>query len=324
MNKTKTAKVHLGRFLFVVPVITLLLISFRNLDTASLPGGDHIVAQITAMDTLPVPPSPPVPPVAPAPPASPAAPVPLVSEVAPLAPAVPAPPAAPKLPANVKAIHVVNNLVTVTLKNGKTEKYDLDKPKEKAAFGKKYGKLPAPPPPPSVPVPAVPRSVKGAAAVETTVPDVDIQAVGPAVTISAASTSRQGTYAYTVAPTSSVATEATEAVTLQADHIIVGSPVTETIAVAEEDRLLEITRHTTRAQLEEMKKMLADDGYELKIENVNYDDGNLTSIRGRISNRERHASFVADDFSRVTITARVNAKGVSGFTIHIYGGRVKA
>jgi TonB-dependent SusC/RagA subfamily outer membrane receptor len=66
--------------------------------------------------------------------------------------AVPPPPAIPHLPDNVKGMSTYKNIdkktgtniytVTITLKNGKKEKYNLNDPKEKAAYTDKYGELP--------------------------------------------------------------------------------------------------------------------------------------------------------------------------------------
>ncbi len=97
-------------------------------------------------DTVPVPPPPPPPPA-------------IVIDT-------PQPPAKMiTLPDNVESINIhkdVNNkkgsntnTVTVTLKNGNKEVYNLNDPKEKSAYIKKYGELPQPPPPPAgAPVPA--------------------------------------------------------------------------------------------------------------------------------------------------------------------------
>lgn len=56
-----------------------------------------------------------------------------------------------KMPENVKSTTINNHTVTVRLKDGTVEKYDLNKPEEKEAYIKKYGELPSPPPPPAVP-----------------------------------------------------------------------------------------------------------------------------------------------------------------------------
>lgn len=187
MNKLKTAKVHLVRFLLVLPVLAVILLSFRKQigDTLSLPrhGAD---VPVVYSDTVPevkepnskgyfidikgvggdctvvvkdknknevkrllltdwneksdyyeglyglIPPPP-----------------------------VPPPPAAPgmtvkmKLPENVQRINADNEKVTVWLKNGEKEKYDMNVPSEKEEFEKKYGKLPPPPPPPPAPAKAI-------------------------------------------------------------------------------------------------------------------------------------------------------------------------
>jgi beta-lactamase regulating signal transducer with metallopeptidase domain len=66
----------------------------------------------------------------------------------PVPPVPPIPPAPPKLPDNVKSININNNKVLVKLKDGTSEKYDLNVRDQKAAFEKKYGNLLEPPIPP--------------------------------------------------------------------------------------------------------------------------------------------------------------------------------
>lgn len=97
-------------------------------------------------------------------PATPAAPADVVTvQGYPIAPAAPSgeivvtgyatPRPTVKMPENVKSIKITNDQkAEVELKNGKTEKYDLRNPNEKAKFDAKY---PAPPPPPPPPVKGV-------------------------------------------------------------------------------------------------------------------------------------------------------------------------
>jgi hypothetical protein len=107
MNKAKSARVHLIRFLFLLPLLVVVLLAFRN----STQGKQPPVKGVTT-DTIP---------------------------------------AAPKTPAGWKDINTIDvtdqQKVTIRLKNGKTEKYDLVNAKEKEAFEKKYGALPEPPTP---------------------------------------------------------------------------------------------------------------------------------------------------------------------------------
>ncbi|WP_052273366.1 M56 family metallopeptidase [Flavihumibacter solisilvae] len=226
MNSIRTARVHLVKFAFVLPLVAVLLLAFRKEREARKEkeeflqnGQSPLSRSIAVNDTTPseklqshregyvlsiadnngecivifkdktgkvvkameltewnknskvntliygelpsVPPPPPPAPGAPVPveivvqptPAIEAAPgvaeAPKKTVMSPLKvyPVVPAAPEAPRLPANVRSIQINNNKVNVELKNGRTEKYDLEIPAEKAAFEKKYGKIQEPQPP---------------------------------------------------------------------------------------------------------------------------------------------------------------------------------
>ena len=123
MNKLKSAKLHLIKFLFVLPLAAALLLAFRDKQVASKKALQLSNAALVISDTVPTPPPPPP----------------------------PAPPQVKALPENVQAVSVKNLLATVTLKDGTIEKYDLNSKMQKAAYEKKYGTLPPPPPPPPVP-----------------------------------------------------------------------------------------------------------------------------------------------------------------------------
>lgn len=109
MNRTKSARVHLIRFLFLLPLLVVVLLAFRNTTQGRqqpLPG--------IVTDTIPD--------------------------------AVGTPPGWK----DMNTIDVTDeHKVTIRLKNGKTERYDLKNPKDKTAFEKKYGSLPEPPVPPT-------------------------------------------------------------------------------------------------------------------------------------------------------------------------------
>lgn len=113
MNKTKSARVHLIRFLFLLPLLIVVLLAFRNTTQEHrqpLPG--------TVTDTIPN---------------------------------------AAKTPPGWKDMNTINvtdeQQITIRLKNGKTERYDLKNSKDKTEFEKKYGALPQPPSPPAILVP---------------------------------------------------------------------------------------------------------------------------------------------------------------------------
>ena len=179
MNKTKSARVHLLRFLFLLPVLAVILVSFRDQF-----GNSPVVQPPVYTDTIPLVKTPnskgyiinildnkghcmveikdrkgklvekllltdwnekekiyeeKYGEIPPPPPPEP--------------PVPPVPPVPVELPGNVKSINVNNNKAKVVLKDGKSEQYDLDNEKQKEAFEKKYGPvLPPPPPPPAKPV----------------------------------------------------------------------------------------------------------------------------------------------------------------------------
>jgi len=54
-------------------------------------------------------------------------------------------------PEDISLININSKTIEIRLKDGTADKYNLDNSVEKAAFEKKYGKLPTPPPPPAAP-----------------------------------------------------------------------------------------------------------------------------------------------------------------------------
>ncbi len=121
MNKIKSARVHLVRFLFVLPLVAVLLLAFIEKHNDIVQSSVLEATVKNGIDTVP---------------------------------------GTGSLSQNVKSIDVYNSKATVKLKNGKLEKYNLNNEREMAAFTKNYGALPPPPPPlplpPVAPVPPVP------------------------------------------------------------------------------------------------------------------------------------------------------------------------
>ncbi len=64
------------------------------------------------------------------------------------APPPPMPPSVSDLPENITSVEVKNNKVTIKLKNGQIELYDLNNPAQAQKFESQYGKIVVPPPPP--------------------------------------------------------------------------------------------------------------------------------------------------------------------------------
>jgi len=124
MNKQQTHPYHAIKFLLLVPIVALLLMAFAERKTL-LKNFNEVVLH----DTVPPPPPPP-------------------------SASAPTPTADVKV-ANIKQMDVTNKdgvkKVTVTLKNGKKETFDLNKEEDKKRFEQKYGKIQDPPSPPGLP-----------------------------------------------------------------------------------------------------------------------------------------------------------------------------
>lgn len=131
MNKKQTNPYHAIKFLLLVPIVAVLLMAFAERKQL-LQSFNKVVLH----DTLP--------PTAPLPPLEKLNNMPSAS-----------PPVDKKIAADIKQMDVINKdgikKVTITLKNGTKEIYNLNKEEDKKKFEKKYGKLadaPAPPPAP--------------------------------------------------------------------------------------------------------------------------------------------------------------------------------
>ena len=118
MNKKQTHPFHVIKFLLLVPIVALLLMAFteRKQWIASL-------QEPVRKDTVPTPPKPPV-----------------VNEIKIKQSVSPAD--EKQLPSDVAAMHVIKrkdeNKVSITLKNGKKEFFDLSKPEDKKRLEQKY------------------------------------------------------------------------------------------------------------------------------------------------------------------------------------------
>jgi competence protein ComGC len=347
----KSAKVHLVKFLFLLPLIGAMLLAFRN-KVSNQKDPETIHTKIDIIDTIPAPakparpafpknvasivakgnaltvtlkngsketynldkpeqreafekkyghmpdfPEPPDPPK-PAEPSEPAKPLDLEeSKLPPAAASPPIPPVVQKIPANVSAIHINNEKATIKLKNGKVETYDLNKPDEKEAFEKKYGDF-TPTPPVKPVAPSAPKVTPVASTLTVTGPE-------PVVAID-----------FPV-PVTSVST------TLSADVIYV-QPANHSISPGDkEETIVEITKQTTKEQIDELKRQLLSKGYTLSISSIKYLNGILHSIDAIISDEESKSRFLADDFSKIIITHVTYKDGKSGFYIRIMDGVIK-
>jgi hypothetical protein len=220
-------------------------------------------------------------------------------------PAAPAPPPVPSLPSNVSSIHINNEKVIIGLKDGKLENYDLNKPEEKQAFEKKYGDLvPATPKPPAAPkAPIAP--VKPIAVSTMTVVGLE-----PVVTV-------EKTEPVIQEPVVQVATTVSAEVIDLQPTVTLESPIEHNILIAE------VTKQTSMAQLEQLKKQLLQKGYKLSVNSTSYVDGVLKSIEGTITDENSKARFMGQEFNKILITKVTYENGKSAFHIRIIDGIIK-
>jgi hypothetical protein len=328
MNKLKTARIHLLRFLFIVPLLGVLLISFRKElpHKSTAPVTQTYAATAVETDTLP----------------------PELNKKgfelnvvgrksnamvividrdnkvvdripldkwnddetyyenkygelpAPPVPATPAlPPPAPdpiELPANVHRIDVTDKKATVDLKDGKKEVYDLNKPSDKEAFEKKYG-----PVIPAAPTPPVPPRKRGSYVMAD---------INEAVIVGTPAGNKEKITVAAVAPVAAIATGAENIAAIASPAKVSVSPATVgvvaddiTVMQGEEKVLLVITRKTTKKELENFVQALKEKGIDLKFTNMDFNDGVLNNVRGSIELNDNKAIFSATDFSKVTVSS---------------------
>ena len=119
MNKNRSAKGQILKFLFLLPLLAVVLLAFRQVATSQIKNFD-VFPQVTVQTTDTVPQKPP-------------------------------PPPQPKQfdpPKVIVKIDSTKTNITVTFKDGTVRTFDLNNPKEKAEFRKKYRNVSPPPPPP--------------------------------------------------------------------------------------------------------------------------------------------------------------------------------
>jgi hypothetical protein len=114
MNKNKSSRFHALQFLLLLPVVALLLLSFRK----QIQGRFWKADSVQTTDTIPKTSH-------------------RVDEVS--------------FNSDVESIRYKNNERIVTLKNGTVEKYNMSNDEESKRFVEGYGDIPAPPTPPPVP-----------------------------------------------------------------------------------------------------------------------------------------------------------------------------
>lgn len=373
MNKLRSAKVNLLRFLFILPLLAVILVSFRKQIGDSLSGMNSELQEsaLFKTDTIPGAKKPNskgyflkikgkegqyevqvrdekgtevkrVPltewelksdyyedlygQVVTAPPPPP--------------PAPPAPPSPKKMPEGVEKLDMQNKKLTVTLKDGTKESYDLSVPSQKEAFEKKYGDVlpdtPVPPPLPAAPAASGTTAISPAAA-EWEISDKTatirfkdgrkevydlsnvkqknafIEKYGNPVLAATAAPDAPATPVVSMAGVASTAPE--PAVAREYGGVAVTAPMTAGEAVVieggdyghaitgNEDILITITQNTTRQQLDEFILRMKEKDIELTYDEIEYNEkGILVKLNGTMRSKDGRSNFVAVDFYTLTLS----------------------
>lgn len=292
MNKNKSANIHLMRFLFILPLLVVVLLAFRSVAVSNL----HYTEK-KQTDTIPPPPPPKVatiqqkgvkPP--PPPPAPVVAPKPGRASALPESPA---PAAAPGEAAPVAAPHAVPGVPA--------------KPKA----------------PVKTPVPvAAPASGEAPAPVK-------VQVSGSA-TITNVHVGGSAAAVADVQPVSPVKFVVADEVTVHAKsaknpRTVLTADVIELSPVAvsgteEKSLLLEIYNTTTQAELEQMTRLLQEKGFALALSKVQFENGLLVSLEGTVSNGSTKGWFSGDHFKAITIMA--GKQNTNNYYVTVKGGSV--
>jgi hypothetical protein len=272
MNKMRSAGLHLLKFLFILPLLAVLLLAFRR--HQSMP---ELIPASVSLSALPAkdcdttkPPTPPLAPLAPIPPAKPAN---LLDPSSPLSPLPPfaivsahCDPAKNATPvasgtnlitgsSKVKEFEITQTTAVMKMKDGTVENYDLTNKEEKSKFEEKYGK---------------------------------IYQTGSTAPVAFAS-GTNGITAITIPPGTSGDLNVID----DRGHMITGG----------EDVIITISNTTTREQLDQLVLQMKEKGIELKFENVSYNDGKITSISGSMKKKESNSNFTLTDFKQFTLAA---------------------
>ncbi len=377
MNKIKSARVHLLRFLFILPLLAVILVSFRQGKTKQENPSPAPVMQ-PVNDTIPdvttpndkgfiinvkdkngecllvikdkkgkeverllltawnekksyyenlygmIPPPPP-----------------------PDAPSAPVPPIPVDLPPHVAKMERKNYTVTVKLKDGKTETYDLSIEKQKKAFEEKYGEMPEPPDPPTPPDAPVKSKVAivsndGTDKLASLCDEFEISNEKAIMHLKNGQTeeydltnieerrkfekkygriidmrqnSLDGLSPVAIVNHGKDHTVLAPMAPLAAGTSVLALDPTGNLITGEEDVLVIITKTTTRQQLEEFKKQMKAKDIELTYDEIEYDEkGMLVSISGKMKSKDGQSNFNAFDFNKLTL-AMVKYDGRTYFKV---------
>jgi len=289
MNKSKSKKKQLLKFVFSIPVVVVLLMAFRSAGESILPTVLRKNITPATSDTLPPPP-----------------PAPAKTGKAPAQPKIAGlPPAPPKPGARHKEFTVSldnDNRITVQPKNGKKEYYDMSKPEQKKAFQEKYGFLNPPNPPRSLAV-----DVSEADEVAVAAPEIAEVPTAVAVTPSIATS-----------PITKVNVKPVKAGT--GITSVQPAPADEEDIEIDGEVLLNLTYRSTKADIDKQVEKLKAKGYTIEISNTVWKEGKLVLIEGTLGGKKKKSQFKAADFKEIIFSESSDKNSESGIQFYVIRG----
>ena len=191
-----------------------------------------------------------------------------------------------------------NDVMTVKSKDGTKEVFDLKNEKEKKQFIEKYGD--------PVIVSDITTSVNNNIntkinSVLVTTLKANIVASNNINAINVTNTNVDAKIATSNITNIKLATTVSSPVVanLKTDVVTTTSPATAVFI--DVDIIINITKNTTQAELENLITKMKEKGYELKFTDKNFNDGVLTNISGTIKYKGSSSTFSVKDFNDLTI-----------------------
>ena len=298
MNRSKSSRLNLVRFLFILPIVIMSLLAFRNKRTKILLPGKNALIGI------------------------------LVDKKA-RTDTIPKSSKSPAQAGNANMISTISDDLEITddravihLKNGTTEEYDLKNKEQRKKFEDKYGKIGStsvhkgPMTTVSVVTPDGVGTTVAPVAVTVDQPSAKVITAGSGKGVGNGSGSRCVTVNSSVSAVTTVTTPNENTVAVKADvplamAVVAANSSQTAVAIGGEDGnliaiapevLFTITRNTTQQQLDELKKQMKEKGYDLDFKDVKFNDGKLVSISGTIQSVDASGVFVAVSFSKLVVS----------------------
>lgn len=275
MNKMKTAHVHIVKFLFILPLVAVLLAAFRKEEHERNVTGPRVEG------------------------------VPQTAHLAPVA-AIYNTDTVPKLKNGAKQLtdrtnkvfEITDKKAVIHLHNGKTEEYDLTDSLQRQNFEANYGKI--------ISVAANGDELAPVSVVAASGETVAVSGTAINTTVAPVVVTTNGTTVMSAKTATSINSSVPVVVSANAAKNVTVADNIGYAVIADEEILVTITKGTTAKELEDFKNEMEGKGYQLSFDKTTYSDkGTLTHVSGTIkSNDGQTGNFSATDFDRV-ILARV-------------------